>query len=223
ENNIQAITQSTVRQASRQATRQAVMPSCVQRISKPDSLEKCAPNISDAQGSNPVPILLVTDLTDFRQRLQLVQHGVDRLLPPTISSQALLNHVQQLFRDIHTDFKVVMVDDDDQVLDLAQTLMAPWGIQLTTVNHASKLWDVLDTVHPHMIVLDVEMPGANGLELCQVIRADARWRSLPIVFLTIHEDLATQQQAFNLGADDFIHKSRMATELPQRILNRLRR
>ncbi|MEM9214468.1 MAG: response regulator [Cyanobacteria bacterium P01_F01_bin.150] len=205
------------------AINQTITLANTQTVAALEPDEKNPSNGLKDYGATSVPILLVTDIDDFRQRLELVQHGVDRLLPFSISPQDLLGHVQQIFRDVHRDFKVVMVDDDDQVLDLAQTLVSAWGIQLTTVNHPSKLWETLATVQPHMVVLDVEMPDANGLELCQVVRADARWRSLPIVFLTIHEDISTQQQAFNLGADDFIHKSRMTTELPHRILQRLRR
>lgn len=209
-------------QTIHQTLTQAIITANVQDTTAPPQ-DKNGPDTPQDRPANPVAILLVTDILDFRQRLELVQQGVDRLLPSSISPQELLGQVQQICRDAHTDFRVVMVDDDDQVLDLAQTLMSSWGIQLTTVNHPSKLWDALETVHPHMVILDVEMPDANGLELCQVVRADARWRSLPIAFLTIHEDMTTQQQAFSLGADDFIHKSRMATELPRRILNRLQR
>lgn len=74
-----------------------------------------------------------------------------------------------------------------------------------------------------LLVLDVEMPDANGLELCPVLRADDQWQQLPILFLTVHEDVSTQHQAFEVGADDFISKSVMGTELPTRILSRLKR
>ena len=55
------------------------------------------------------------------------------------------------------------------------------------------------------------------------LRADETWRQLPVLFLTVHEDADIQQKAFQMGADDFISKAAMATELPQRVLNRLQR
>ena len=78
-------------------------------------------------------------------------------------------------------------------------------------------------MQPDLLLIDVEMPGANGLEICRVLRADERWQQLPILFLSIHDGENIQHQAFNVGADDFVSKSTMATKLPTRLLNRLKR
>ena len=123
--------------------------------------------------------------------------------------------------DGRSQFQILVVDDDVQVLELLRPLLEPWGLQLTTLADPAQLWDSLEQVQPNLLVLDVEMPGANGLELCQALRTDEQWRQLPILLLTVHEDAQTLQQAFHVGADDFVCKSTMATELPQRILKRL--
>lgn len=174
-----------------------------------------------AQRSEQIPVLVVTDSCDFQQRLRLVQQGADRLLPASTPLHHVMEAVQQTLRIDRTRFNIVVVDDDPQILELIRDLLSPWGMQLTTLNDPTQLWDTMASVQPHLLVLDVEMPTANGLELCQVLRADDRWRHLPILFLTVHEDAQTLQQAFNVGADDFIHKSVMVTELIPRILNRL--
>ncbi|NER79369.1 MAG: response regulator [Leptolyngbya sp. SIO1D8] len=176
-----------------------------------------------AQHSPKIPVLLVTDVQSFHQRLQIVQQGADRLLPSNISPQQAINAVQQTLQAASATCKIVVVDDDEQVLQLLHTLLSPWGMQLTTLDNPAQLWSTLEEVRPQLLILDVEMPEMNGLELCQVLRADETWRHLPVLFLTVHEDDQTQQQAFHVGADDFIHKSAIATELPNRILNRLRR
>ncbi|MEM9007495.1 MAG: response regulator [Cyanobacteria bacterium P01_F01_bin.86] len=176
-----------------------------------------------AQCSNKIPMLIVTDVQDFQQRLRLVQQGADVILPTSTTPRHAIKTVQQTLQGDRAAFKIVVVDDDPQVLDLLQTILLPWGIQPTTVDNPSQLWRTLEDVQPQLLVLDIEMPEANGLELCQVLRADEKWRHLPVLFLTVHEDSQTQQQAFNVGADDFISKSAMTTELPSRILNRLQR
>ncbi|NET51676.1 MAG: response regulator, partial [Merismopedia sp. SIO2A8] len=168
-------------------------------------------------------VLAITDTQDFPQRLQLVQQGVDRILPPSTPPQRLIEVIQQTIQSAHAELKVVIVDDEPHLLELIRALLSPWGWQLTTLDDPTHLWTTLETVQPHLLVLDVEMPNANGLEICQVLRAEDRWRQLPILFLTIHEDATTQQHAFNVGADDFISKSKMAIELPNRIANRLKR
>ncbi|NJL49267.1 MAG: response regulator [Leptolyngbyaceae cyanobacterium SM2_5_2] len=175
------------------------------------------------QYPSPIPVLIGTDIQDFHQRLRLVQQGADILLPTSTSPRQVLESVQQMFQPEGTAFKVVVVDDDVLVLNLLRPLLSPWGMQLTTLTDPTQLWDVLKRVQPHLLVLDVEMPEVNGLDLCQVLRADERWRHLPILFLTVHGDALTLQQAFKVGADDFIHKSVMTAELPNRILNRLQR
>ncbi|MGB3494529.1 MAG: response regulator [Elainellaceae cyanobacterium] len=176
-----------------------------------------------AQHPHNIPIVVVTDSHDFQQRLQIVQHGADMLLPTASPPWHMVEVVTQTLRADREDFKVVVVDDDVQVLALVQTVLSPWGMQTTTVDHPSQLWSTLEEVQPQILVLDVEMPEANGLELCQVLRADERWQHLPVLFLTVHEDANTQHQAFSVGADDFVSKSTMTADLPSRILNRLQR
>ena len=176
-----------------------------------------------AQCNDDISVVVLTPTQAFQQRLHLVQKGVSRILATSASPQHIIEALQQTLTATPSTAKILIVDDDTQILDFLNTLLSQWGFQLTTLNDAEQLWSTLDAVQPHLLVLDVEMPHANGLELCQVLRADDQWRSLPVLFLTVHEDQKTQQQAFNVGADDFIPKSVMATELPNRILNRLQR
>ncbi|NEQ48150.1 MAG: response regulator [Leptolyngbya sp. SIOISBB] len=174
-----------------------------------------------ARCSDQIPVLIMTDSHDFQQRLQLVRQGVEHLLPTSTPPQQVMETVQQTLQADDAAFKILVVDDDVQILALLRTLLASWGMQLTTLADPAQLWDSLEQVQPDLLVLDVEMPGANGLELCQALRTDEQWRHLSILFLTVHEDAQTLQQAFNVGADDFIYKSTMVTELPRRILKRL--
>ena len=176
-----------------------------------------------AQGDTPIPALVVTGIQDFHQRLQIVQCGGERILPPATPPHQLMVAAQQILHPTNTASKILIVDDDVQVLDLLQTLLSSWGFQLTTLDNPAQLWTTLDKVQPDLLVLDVEMPEVNGFELCQVLRADEKWRQLPILFLTVHEDAKTQQQAFKVGADDFISKPVVAKNLANRILNRLKR
>ena len=176
-----------------------------------------------AQRNDDLSVVVITPVQDFQQRLHLVQKGVSRILPISVSPRHIMEAVQQTLKANPSIAKILIIDDDEQVLEFLETLLSQWGFQLTTLSNAEHLWSTLESMQPHLLVLDVEMPHTNGLDLCQVLRADDRWRSLPILFLTVHEDLQTQQQAFHVGADDFIPKSMMATELPQRILNRLQR
>ncbi|MEB3211049.1 MAG: response regulator [Leptolyngbyaceae bacterium] len=186
----------------------------------PDTLELLG---AIAQHPDPIPTLVVTDIQDFQQRLQLVQQGVDHILPMSATPQHIIHAAQHALQTARPVYSILIVDDDRQILNFVKTVLSPWGFQITTIDTPDQLWSKLEAIHPDLLILDVEMPQVSGLELCQVLRADERWQQLPILFLTVHEDAKTQHQAFTIGADDFVSKSAIATDLPTRIFNRLRR
>jgi len=118
---------------------------------------------------------------------------------------------------------VLAVDDDPAFLAALHPMLEPWGVHLTTLENPLRFWDILPKVAPDLLILDVEMPQVTGIELCQAVRADSHWQSLPILFLTARHDLDTIQQIFTIGADDYITKPIVGAELLSRITNRLDR
>lgn len=119
--------------------------------------------------------------------------------------------------------KVLVVDDDPIFLAALHSMLEPWGIQLTGLDNPLRFWEVLQATAPDLLILDVEMPQRSGIELCQSVRADSHWQSLPILFLTAHCDRKIIQQVFSAGADDYITKPIVGPELLTRITNRLER
>ena len=140
-----------------------------------------------------------------------------------IEPSTAIDSVVQVIQRAGAAAKVLILDDDPQVLLSLQISLKPWGFELTTLNEPQHFWDVLEDVEPDLLVLDIEMPEINGIELCQILRSDRRWQLLPILFLSVHQDEKTQYQAFANGADDYICKPVTGSILANRILNRLRR
>ncbi|MGD1905314.1 MAG: PleD family two-component system response regulator, partial [Leptolyngbyaceae cyanobacterium] len=95
--------------------------------------------------------------------------------------------------------------------------------QITPLTNPLRFWALFIEVMPDLLGLDIEMPHINGFELCQVLRSNPQWQHLPIIFLSIHGDAAKQNQAFALGADDYITKPIQGKSLAVRLQNRLRR
>ncbi|WP_346290281.1 response regulator transcription factor [Sphaerothrix gracilis] len=178
--------------------------------------------LAAAQPSN-VPILVRMNSETFSDRLKLVQQGVQSILPQTATASEIMAAARQALKEASGSAKILIVDDDSQQLDWLQTTLARWGFEISTLDDPDRLLQTLAADGPDLLVLDVEMPEINGLDLCQVLRADVRWQTLPILFLTVHEDAQTQGRAFSVGADDFVTKPVIAAELANRILNRLRR
>ena len=82
---------------------------------------------------------------------------------------------------------------------------------------------MLLTTSPSLLILELEMPQVSGLELCLVVRQDIQWGDLPILVVTAHTDAESLQQAFTVGADDFITKPVLGPELVTRVLSRIER
>jgi DNA-binding response OmpR family regulator len=171
-----------------------------------------------------LPVLLFTAHDSLSDRVKVARFGAHAFLQkPLLPSQAIeaVNRVLQQVRA--TEAKVMVVDDDPQVLAVMRSLLEPWGLKLTTLDEPRHFWTILEEFAPDLLVLDVEMPHFNGIELCQVVRNAPRWSGLPVLFLTVHTDASTVHQVFSAGADDIVSKPIVGPELVTRVLNRLER
>ena len=177
-----------------------------------------------------LPIVLILSETalfntdeDFTNRLKIVRRAEHTLLVQPVTPTQAMDAVTQLLRRSGAGIKLAIVDDDSIVLKAMRTSLEPWGFEITTLSDPHQFWQVLQATSPDLLVLDIEMPDVNGMELCRRLRSDPNWSHLPVLFLTTHQDLETQNQAFYIGADDYISKPVTGTQLATRIFNRLNR
>ena len=170
-----------------------------------------------------IPVIVLADRDEFQDRLQVARHGGYLYLPQPLTSVQVLSFCQQVLRNCSLGKKVLIVDDDVDLLRVLPSLLQPWGFQVTTLEDSRQFWDVLQAVDPNLLILDIEMPYLSGIELCKVLRTHPYWYKLPVLFLSIHTDIAIREQVFATGADDFIYKPVVAKRLADRILNCLER
>jgi DNA-binding response OmpR family regulator len=170
-----------------------------------------------------IPIVVIIQEAGLLDRLEIVRRGGNSILQDTVSATETIAAVNQLLEKTGKNAKIMIVDDDSQILLSLEIALLPWGFQVTTLEEPQQFWNVLETVNPDLLVLDIEMPGINGIELCQLLRCDRRWQHLPVLFLTVHQDRKIQDRAFAIGADDYICKPVVGSELANRIINRLQR
>jgi diguanylate cyclase (GGDEF)-like protein len=177
-----------------------------------------------SQARLPIPIVVLTGAEDFGDRLQVARLGARSFLQKPLSSARVMQEIVQILdRSSPPEAKLLVVDDEPQLLDLVQQLLEPWGFRLTLLNDPKDFWETLEQTVPDLLILDIEMPDFNGIDLCQVVRNDPNWSNLPILFLSAHGDAETICQVFTAGADDFVNKPIVGAELVVRILNRLER
>ncbi|KAM3097079.1 response regulator [Phormidesmis sp. 146-12] len=204
------------------STKDAIRRVCPDLVLLDLSNEQAALDLlKDLSQMPPLPVLVFVGDAAV-DRGTIARYGGQGFLSKQISPNLLLEAIDQgVARS--SEAKILIVDDDPLFLRLLRALLEPWGLQVTTLNDSLKFWDKLQTMQPDLLILDVQMPGMNGIELCQQLRNDPLWDWLPILFLTGQKDPTTIQQVFAVGADDYIGKPVVAPELMTRILNRLER
>ncbi|GAB4372903.1 MAG: response regulator [Elainellaceae cyanobacterium] len=171
-----------------------------------------------------IPAVVLTSLDALSDRIRIASTGAQGLLKkPVTASQIWAVGSQLLQRSRTQAVRVLAVDDDPILLQTVRLMLEPWGMRVTTLDDPSRFWEVLNATVPNLLILDVEMPAFNGIELCQAVRTDPNWQDLPIIFLTAHRDARTVEQVFTAGADDYVTKPILGPELLTRITNRLER
>jgi len=121
--------------------------------------------------------------------------------------------------ETHTDH-VLVVDDDPEIRHLLQTYLEKNGLRVTTTGDGAGMWQTLEQARIDLIVLDLMLPGTDGLELCRNLRARSR---IPVIMLTARGDEMDRILGLEMGADDYLPKPFSARELLARIKVVLRR
>lgn len=186
--------------------------------------------------SYALPMVVLAEQPTLEHRLSLIQQGIAIVTHRSARPLQIMTAAARVIRAQVSEIRVAIADDDPDILTLLQTNLEPWGFQVITFGSAMPLWEWLtretspdrppnERSFPKadILVLDIEMPEMSGLELCQILRADANFQSIPILFLTHHQEDALRIQAYQLGADDFIHKAVAPVELATRLRNQLTR
>lgn len=171
-----------------------------------------------------LPFFVLSEQDDLQQRLDVTRLGGEAFFHKPLNANRLLQRLAcTLQQNREIDATLLAVDDDPPVLALLTEILEPWGFEVISLSDCQQFWRVLEETLPDLLILDVEMPQFSGLDLCQVVRNDDRFSSLPILFLSAHQDSQTVRQVFAAGADDYVAKPIVAEELVARVLNRLER
>ena len=172
----------------------------------------------------PIPVVLLADSPAFDVRLQAVRGGSCALLLNSMAPDELVSAVEQ-FRTGRrlAGTRVLVVDDDPAMLSLTRSLLSPHELEVFTLADPLDFWQTLEDFTPELLILDVDMPGINGPELCRTVRNDPRWSHIAVVFVAARTDTETVELAFTAGADDYLAKRALGPEFVTRITNRLER
>lgn len=119
--------------------------------------------------------------------------------------------------------RILVVDDEEDILELVRYNLAKEGFQVTCVTSGELALVKAHDEHPDLILLDLMLPGLDGLDVCRSLKRDLSSREIPIIMLTAKGEDADIVSGLELGADDYITKPFSPRVLLARIKAVLRR
>lgn len=119
--------------------------------------------------------------------------------------------------------KILVVDDEEDVTDLISYHLESEGLTVKTINDPGLIIGMGRDFQPDLFLLDIMMPGIDGIQICRMIRADSKLKDVPVVFLTAKSEDDDKILGWETGADDYICKPFNIKELILRIKAILKR
>src|SRR5262249_13940482 len=124
--------------------------------------------------------------------------------------------------------RILIVDDDPNTLEILRRWLQREGYTTGSADNGPGWLEALAKEPVDVIVLDVMMPGMDGLQVCERLRDNAAWRSIPVVLLTAKDDIETRSRGMILGVSEYLTKpvnklelfSRLQAQLHSRELER---
>ena len=169
-------------------------------------------------------IALSEQKTDLAARLRAMRAGCDAFIVQPANADEVLGRLRELSAAENADpFRIMIVEDDRSQALFAESILRKNGMQALAVNEASAVLDKLDEFKPDLILMDLNMPVCDGMELTALIREREAYLSTPIVFLSGEGDTDKHFEALSAGGDDFLTKPIAPRHLITAVTSRVRR
>ena len=117
--------------------------------------------------------------------------------------------------------RILVIDDEQDVTELLKYKFEEEGYECITLNNPLAFVSYIQDIKPNLMILDINMPDLNGLQLCGIVKHDPRLKHIPIILLTALNDTDIRIKGLESGADDFISKPFSFVELMLRVKNLL--
>lgn len=119
--------------------------------------------------------------------------------------------------------RILLVDDEQDVTTLVGFHLRAKGYEVEAIHDPHLILGVARTFQPDLVILDVMMPGLNGVQICRMLRADPKLQRIAVIFLSARSEDGDRVQGLEVGADDYICKPFNNKELILRVQSVLRR
>jgi two-component system alkaline phosphatase synthesis response regulator PhoP len=119
--------------------------------------------------------------------------------------------------------KILVVDDEEDIRELVGLNLTPEGFDVLACETGESALNMARQKQPDLIVLDLMLPGIDGLQVCKILKADDKTRHIPVIMLTAKSEEADIVTGLELGADDYMTKPFSGKVLVARVRRLLRR
>jgi DNA-binding response OmpR family regulator/EAL domain-containing protein (putative c-di-GMP-specific phosphodiesterase class I) len=144
---------------------------------------------------------------DIEVRLEVLRAGATQCLSEPVNINELMSVIKEIVSPrLKPHFRVLIVEDDEAQAKFAAALLQKGGLETLAIINPLNVMGAVHEFQPDLILMDLYMPGANGIELTQVIRNRKSFAFIPIVFLSGEDDPEKKILALHAGADDFLTK-----------------
>jgi diguanylate cyclase (GGDEF)-like protein len=177
-----------------------------------------------AAGQERVPLAFLSEENGVDRRVAAAHAGASLFLPKPVDPYAFGAAVDQMLALSHdSKMRVLLIDDDVAFVTCVSEVLKSEGILVRSAPDATGLVELLDEVHPDLVLLDAMLPHVSGWDAIRIVRTTPEHRDVPILFVTGCTDVAGRVAAFDAGADDYLGKPLVIEELLARVRVRLDR
>ncbi|SHM07277.1 two-component system, OmpR family, alkaline phosphatase synthesis response regulator PhoP [Caldanaerovirga acetigignens] len=119
--------------------------------------------------------------------------------------------------------KILVVDDEPFIVELVKFNLESAGYEVITASDGHEALKLIEKEHPDLIILDIMLPGIDGMEICRALRFKMQTKDIPVILLTAKTGEIDKVLGLEMGADDYITKPFSPRELVARVKAVLRR
>jgi DNA-binding response OmpR family regulator/EAL domain-containing protein (putative c-di-GMP-specific phosphodiesterase class I) len=169
-------------------------------------------------------MIFISRQCDVEKRLEMLRVGATQCFSEPVNIHNLMMSIKEILSpQLKACYRVLIVEDKVSEAKFAEKLLQRGGYETQIVTDP---WHVLEAVHriqPDLILMNLYLPGVNGIELMKVIRIRKTFSVIPIVFLSAKDDLEKRTLALYSGADDYLTKPLHPQYLLATVLARIQR
>lgn len=191
------------------------------------AIERIGVAVKSARARSKHRILLfalANEAIEMADRLAAMRAGCDACLVRPNGAEEILRRARELRDNDQVDpYRIMVVEDDRSQAVFAESILRKNGMEAIVVTEAAAVLDELDRFRPDLILMDLNMPVCNGIELTALIREREAYISTPIVFLSGEGDTEKHFEALSVGGDEFLSKPIAPRHLISAVSSRCKR